>query len=177
MVLSKREKFSLYLMVVAILTYLIYTYGLNPTLRRLEFLQEELLNKKVRLAKGEALLKEKARIEEDYRRIEPLLDEEEGVPNLLHRLSKMAKASGVKITRIRQGPYKGEESSKGISLELNLEGDMNALARFLHDLKNSPYLSRVDSLRIRPKQEDYINLDIHLILSVKGLGFKRLHDS
>lgn len=168
MVLSKREKLSIYLMAVVVFIYLLYAYGLSPTLRQWRSTQQELLIKEARLANEEALLKNKARLEKDYSKLGSLLGSEKEIPDLLRELSKVAKVSGVRITRVRQSSYKGEGSSKEVPLEINLEGDMNDLARFLHGLENSAYLLGVDSLRMRPKQENPMNLDIHLVLSVKS---------
>lgn len=171
MVLSKREKISIYLMVVVISIYLIYTYGLTPTLRRWDIVRGELLIKEVKLANEETLLKDKARLEQDYSKLAPLLGGGEEIPDLLREFSKMAKISGVRIGRVSQSP-KGEESFKEIPLEMDLEGDMNGLAQFLNSLESSTHPLKVNSLRIRPKLDNPIELDIHLLLSIKDLGWE-----
>lgn len=171
MVLSKRERLSIYLMVVVISIYLVYTYGLTPTLRRWELVRQELIIKEARLINEETLLKNKTRLEQDYSRLAPLLGGEEEIPDLLRGFSKMARMSGVRIGRVSQGP-KGGESSKEVPLEMGLEGDMNGLAQFLNSLESSAYPLKVNSLRIRPKLDNPIELDIHLLLSIKDLGWE-----
>ncbi|MEW5767487.1 MAG: hypothetical protein AB1797_07640 [bacterium] len=165
MALSKREKMSLYLMVVVIIIYLIYTYALYPTLRQRELVQEELLIKKARLRNEEALLKNKARLEKNYNRWGLALKEEKEISALLRDLSRMAGMTGVRITQINSTP----SEKQGGFLGMNLEADMNGLARLLSKLKTSHYLLGVESLQIRPKQDNPIRLDIHLILSIPSL--------
>ncbi len=163
MKLSKREKLILYLCIIVIIGSVLYVYVIEPGIDNIHNLNVKLALKQQELEKDEKLLKEKDKIEAEYKEFYKGLTNEgninEKLANISISLESLAKKSGIKqLTNIMPLSLENEVQENGmyqqIRVQLGLESSLKALIIYIYEILNSPQLFGIQKLQIIPDNEN-----------------------
>ena len=80
--------------------------------------------------------------------------DEEKTTSMLSEIENLAKKSGVSLVDIKPQPSKNVDFYKELIIEVNAQGSMRDLVRFLHDLHDSPVLFCAQNLHLDLKDKD-----------------------
>ena len=80
--------------------------------------------------------------------------DEEKTASMLSEIEKLAKKSGVSLVDVKSQPSKNIDFYEELIIEVNAQGSMGDLVRFLHNLHDSPLLLRTQSLHFDLKDKD-----------------------
>jgi len=80
--------------------------------------------------------------------------DEEKTASMLSEIEKLAKKSGVSLVDVKSQPSKNIDFYEELIIEVNAQGSMGDLVKFLHNLHNSPLLLRTQNLHLDLKDKD-----------------------
>lgn len=155
--LSRRERGILYLAIIVIIGVLSYITVIEPLWKRWQDLNNSISSKEIKLLKNLKILAQRdiiARLYDKYAeniRMKGSVEEETAV--ILREIENIARTSNIYITDIKPQKVKDMEFYKEYYVELESEGDISGLARFIYELQNSKQILKVKYLRLNPKGE------------------------
>jgi Tfp pilus assembly protein PilO len=110
---------------------------------------------KAKLHKSLVLMKDKSRIEDEYagftQRLKRAVNDEQAVTVVLDELEKAAQRTGLSITSMRPKPAKQKQYFRQFEVEIETESGMDALIKFIYEIKNSPQLIKIDKLNLNTR--------------------------
>lgn len=140
----------------------------QPIMTRLKELDQEILLKEGQLRKNfknlaarEAVLT--AYSEAAVHAVAPESDEEK-TAGLLTEIEGLAAASGLLVVNVKPKPVTKIDIGRQYPLEIEVEGEMVSLIKFLNSLYNSKHILRVKQLRLAPKGGRTNQLKGHLLI-------------
>lgn len=155
--LSGRERNIFYLAVIIILLVILYAFAVEPLRKKWRDLNESVSSKEMQLLKNQKILSQKDIITQLYDkyaeniRMKGTVEEETAI--ILREIENIARTSNTYITDIKPLKVEDKEFYKVYSVELETEGNMPDLSKFIYDLQNSKQILKVRYLRLNPKDE------------------------
>lgn len=155
--LSKRERNGFYLAVIVITGVLAYILVIEPVWTKWQDLNKEVSNKEIQLLKNLKILAQRDIIAQLYDKyaedikMKGSVEEETAV--ILREIENIARTSNTHITDIKPLRVQDMEFYKEYYVELESEGSISDLAKFIYDLQNSKQILKVKYLRLNPRDE------------------------
>lgn len=153
--LSQREKRLFYLTISLIAILFIYRFVIKPVVVNWKDLNEKISVSSLKLEKSRKILNLKSRIQRDYENyassVKMAGSEEEEMAKFLTEIESLARFSSVHISGIKPLPIKKVDFYKKYVVELEAEGDIKQVSKFIYDIQNSPQLLKIDKFSLRTK--------------------------
>ena len=153
--LSSREKWGLYLGIMVIIGVVSYITVIEPLWTDWQGLNRAIYTKERQLVKNLKILAQKEQIAELYNkyaeniRMKGSVEEETAV--ILREIENIARSSNTYITDIKPHKVKDMEFYKEYYVELEVEGKIANLAKFIYELQGSKQILKVRHLRLNAK--------------------------
>lgn len=155
--LSHREKSMFYLAGVAIFGVIIYMTIIDPLWAYWKELNETISAKEVQVLKNIKILAQRDAIDTVYAKYSESIkmkgSEEEETAVILREIENIARSANVYITDIKPQKAKDMEFYKEYHVELEAEGNISSLTKFIYELQNSKQILKVKRLQLTPKAE------------------------
>jgi ribosomal protein S10 len=153
--LSQREKRLFYLTAGLIASLFIYRFVINPIVVNWMGLDKRIGAGGLKLEKSQKILNLKGRIQRDYERYASSVkmsgSEEEEMAKFLTEIESLARSSSVHISGIKPLPIKKVDFYKKYVVELEAEGDIKQVSKFIYDIQNSQQLLKIDKFSLGTK--------------------------
>lgn len=155
--LSPRERFGVYLGIVVIIGVVSYITVIEPLWTKWQELNNTIDNKEAQLSKNRKILAQEDAISKQYDKhaenIKMKGSVEEETATILREIENIARSSNTYITDIKPQKVQDMEFYKEYFVELEAEGDISNLAKFIYDLQNSKQILKVRYLRLNPRDD------------------------
>src|SRR3990172_3448231 len=172
--LTYREKVIFWLCVIMAAGAILYKFPIESMIQELKLTKIEVAKNKIELEKRRRKLKEAEILKKE---IQPVLEEANWnepageIQNaLLTRLERAAEGAQVKILNRRLQSDKEFDSYRELSAQVEFEGELKGISRFLYDLKNLPQVFDVRNLELRAKDEKQNLLRGEMLVSAIWFG-------
>jgi Tfp pilus assembly protein PilO len=156
--LSQKEKIGLSLAVVFVLIAFLDRLVVKPIKDRVEEVSRRIHATEEELKMDLRNLKEKKAISEEYEKYTQYVtkagSDEEEVAKILAEIEEHARKSRIDLVDITPQAPKEADFYREYVAEIEVEGDMKSIVKFLYQLNNSALLLRTQKLRISPKEKD-----------------------
>lgn len=153
--LSRREKRLLYLTITVLAVWILHGFVLNPLITGWKELEDKIEEKSLKLDKSRKILNFKEKIQGEYENYASSVrmqgSEEEEMAKFLTEIESIARASSVHISDIKPRPVKNAGFYETYLVELEAEGDINQISKFIYDIQVSPQLLKIDKYSIGTK--------------------------
>ena len=167
--ISAREKKWFYGAVIIIAGVLVYIFVVEPIWMKWKSINEEISSKEMKLIKNMKILAQKDIIGKLYGQyagnIKMKGSAEEETATILREIENIARASQTRITDIKPQKIKDMEFYKEYYIELEAEGQISNLARFIYELRNSAQMLKVRHLRLNPEGSKSDQLKGYMIVT------------
>lgn len=167
--LSQREKRLFYLTIGLIAALFIYRFVIRPVVVTWKGLDEKISVTNLKFEKSQKMLSLKGRIQRDYEKyassVKMAASEEEEMAKFLTEIESLARSSSVHISGIKPLPIKKVDFYKKYIVELEAEGDINQVSKFIYDIQNSPQLLRIDKFSLGTKGAGTNLLKCNILIS------------
>ncbi len=174
--LSKRERKITVTTAIIVGACAIFNLFIYPTIIRWQRLGEEITKLNVDLYKMERNLQLRDRIESEYRKYERQIlttgSNEEEIANLLREVETLSRHIGLYMRSIRPFPIQDEGFYRKYTVQVEVEGEMRTIGKFLYSLQNSPQLLKVERLQINARTATEM-LRTNLLISRVSAGRKK----
>lgn len=166
---SKREKSILYFAIVIITGIVLYSMALEPLWKKWKDLNESISNKEIQIIKNLKIMAQKdtiSRLYDQYaENIKMKGSEEEETATILREIENIARMSSTRIIDIKPHKVQDMDFYKEYTIELEAEGDVSNLSRFIYELQSSKQILKVKHLRLNPKDDTGSVLKGYMIVS------------
>lgn len=155
--LSQRERHAFYIAVIVIIGVLSYIIVIEPIWKKWQDLNDSITNRESQLLKNLKILAQRDIIAELYNKyaenIKMKGSVEEETATILREIENIARISNTYITDIKPQRVQDMEFYKEYYIELEAEGDVSNIAKFIYDLQNSEQILKVRYLRLNPRDD------------------------
>lgn len=153
--LSRREKRLLYLTIIVLGVWISHKFIVNPLIVRWKELGEKIEERGLKLEKSRKILHLKEKIQGEYENYASSVkmqgSEEEEMAKFLTEIESIARSSSVHISDIKPRPVKNADFHERYLVELEAEGDISQISRFIYEIQSSPQLLKIDKYSIGTK--------------------------
>lgn len=167
--LNKREKFLLYLTVALLVIWVLHGFIVKPIANKWKQIDEKIEISGLSLEKNQKIIDRKDRIRREYEKyatsVKMTGSEEEEMAKLLTEIESLARSSSVRIIGIKPRPIKKVQFYNIYFVELDAEGDIGQISKFIYDIQNSPQLLKVDKFSLGTKGEATNLLKCQILIS------------
>lgn len=154
--LSRRESRLFYLTLAVIIVWAGQALLIKPFLEKWKRLDEEIAADRLKLERSERLIMRKESINSDYQKAAASIrmsgTAEEEMARFLTEIESLANSTGVHINEIKPLPTKQLGLYKKFYADLELEGEMVQISRFMRSVQSSPNLLAIYKLSLSSKQ-------------------------
>jgi Tfp pilus assembly protein PilO len=162
MTLSKREKIIFIVTVVLIISAVSYSLIIETLLEKWKAVDNDIKIKQVAFKKGVKLLKDRNSIITDYNKYASSV---RNISNVLSYIERQADSLGIKTSNIKPRPVVQRGDYKEYVIEVQIEGELSAVTKFISNLIKPPGLITVKNFSLRMQEEPASYLKGTLILS------------
>ncbi len=168
--LNSREKKILYAVITLGALVIGYHGIFVPMTAKFEQLDDEIFAMQMRLRKAKTLIRQKndaVEMSKKYANLEKMdagTDEEE-IARLLNFIEQTARKDNVSLSDVKPQPVKSDKVTKVYPVDLNAEGELNALIEFIYELEHSEQLLKIEKVEMSPKEEKSAILRANLTVS------------
>jgi hypothetical protein len=155
--MSPREKVGLALAAIVILAVVLFYLVVRPVRNWFVDMARQIVTQEERVADYERILAPAYRtpVEQEYLRYEKYMQkrgstaEESG--QMQSTIEELASQSGITLGNTKQREARVVEGVEEYGVDLDVEGGLGNLVRFMHGLQESPQLLRVEKMTLSPK--------------------------
>jgi len=156
--LSRKEKIGLGIAAAILLIALLDRAVVKPVRNRVRQINREIKVSEMELGHALRNISRQDAISEKYKKCvqyvtKPGTDEER-VAEALTVIEELARKSGVYLADIKPQTTKTIDFYKEYSAEIEIEGGMESIMNFLHQLSNSSQLLRIEKIRLNMKAKE-----------------------
>jgi hypothetical protein len=144
--LTKREKSIFIITTVVVGAIILFNFAIEPFFKKWQGLNKEILAQEIKIQKGLKLLKNKDLIIKDYRVYASVVKD---MSKLLGYVEKGALSAGIKTENIKPRPLIHKEIYEEYVIELQIEGTLESINKFISYLSKSPVFMTVKEFDIR----------------------------
>jgi Tfp pilus assembly protein PilO len=166
--LSRREKLLAILASGVMLGAFIFRGIIEPAVRNWIALNQQIALKEAKLTRALKIIAQKPEVQAEFdgyqKFILPPVSEEEEIARLLREIEKLARDTGMRITDMAPRRKQRSEFYTRFTVEIETEGSMEGLMRFIYALETSPFLFTAERLKItlKSRQSNILKSDILL---------------
>lgn len=136
--LSKREKYIFTVTITFIITALLYNFIFEPGLKKWQALNSEITAKMAAMNKGIRLLERRNSIIQEYN---TYARSTKNISRILSDIENQADSLGIKTSNIKPGQAVDKKFYQEYAIELQIEGELNDIVKFLSELIKLPTLA------------------------------------
>lgn len=166
---SSRERLFFYLGIVILIGLFLYFVVIEPAWNEWQNLNEEIYSKERLLLKNLKILSQREQIASLYDRyaenIKMKGSDQEEIAVILREIENVARSSKVYITDIKPLKVDNKEFYKEYFVELEAEGGISNLTKFIYDLQSSKQILKVRRLNLNAKAGKGDMLKGHIIVT------------
>lgn len=166
---TKRERNLCYLTIFLIIIWIAYGFVIRPIRVKWKELNEKIELTGLKLEKNQMMIDRKEAIQREYERyalpVRMTSSEEEEMAKFLTEIESLANSSSVYIIDIKPRPIKKIKFYKKYIVELNAEGDITQISKFIYDIQNSHQLLKIDAFSLGIKGVGTNFLKCHILVS------------
>lgn len=156
--LSKREKAVLYGAVIAVFLTIVDRLIIAPISSKMTSLDKAIQEEESRIKTNLHILAQKDKIVANSAKYSSFLtnskSEEEEITFLLKEIETMSNDASVYLIDLKPMESKSEDLSKKYSVNLNCEGQMEQIIKFMYNIENSKSLLAIERYQITPKSKE-----------------------
>lgn len=160
--LSKRERYIFIVTVGVIISALMYNFIFEPTIKRWNSINNKIMLKKAMFRKGLRLLEDRDSIINEYNIHAMSL---KNMSKILRHTEELADSFGIKTANIRPRPVAKKEIYEEYIIELQIEGELANINKFVSTLIKAPLFITVKRFDLRSITETPSRFKGTLILS------------
>lgn len=155
--ISKREKLLAVTTIGIALIAFVYNIIIEPLANYWKYLDNEMKEKEMVLAKHTRILRDKDNIKKlndeysKYYRLSKLTKEEESA-DALGSIERIARAANVQITNIKPMDSKKFDNYEKFTFKVTTESNINDLTKFIYDIQSSEQLLKVERMVLNAKE-------------------------
>lgn len=153
--LSKREKYLFYIIMALIILWIGMVFIIKPLLDKWKGLDEKISLASLKMEKNRKILSLKEKIQSDYDNfasaIKKKSSEEEEMAKFLTEIESLAQSSLVHISDIKPRSAKKTRFYDEYVIEVEAEGDISQVSKFIYDIQDSPRLLKIDKFSLGTK--------------------------
>ncbi|MFH0771650.1 MAG: type 4a pilus biogenesis protein PilO [Candidatus Omnitrophota bacterium] len=153
--LSKREKTLFYIILTLIIVWIATVFIVKPFVDKWMKIEEKMYLTSLRVEKNRKILSFKERIQSEYDNFASAVkmqgSEEEEMAKFLTEIESLAQVSSVHISDIKPRPVKKTVFYDEYIIEVEVEGDIAQISKFIYDIQNSPRLLKIDKFSLGTK--------------------------
>lgn len=172
--LSSRERKIAIACLGVVFTSLLFNLILMPSIDGWVRLSKKIYEEERELLRLEKVLEIKDRVESAYKTYEKQIlakgSDEEEIADILREIESLSRPIGLRILNIKPLPIDDQGFYKKYTVQLETEGEMVRIGKFLYRLQTSPKLLEVQRIQLNARTGTEL-LRIHLLISrvlVKG---------
>lgn len=155
--LSYRERYGIYFAAIVVIGVISYIFVVEPMWTKWQEFNNTIANKEAQLLKNRKILAQEDDISKLYDKyagdIKMQGSVEEETATILREIENIARSSKTYITDIKPQRVQDMEFYKEYFIELEAEGDISNIAKFIYDLQNSKQILKVRYLRLNPRDD------------------------
>jgi len=168
--LTKRERTILSLCIGVILLSLLYNIIIEPVASRWIQLGNEVKIARLKLKKSSEILKRRLHIINQYEKLSSFIQlergsDEEEIAILLSEVERLASSAGTRITDIKPGVSKGSGYFRKFIVEIESEGDIDKISKFIYEVQNSTHILKIEKLSINMKGTRDRSLKVNMLVT------------
>ena len=156
--LSQKEKTGLFISAILVSLVILDRLILTPINDRIRQINREIKIDEKQLAMGLRNLNQKEFVSSEYKKYALYLknsgSDDEKTTAILSEVENLAHKSGVSLIDMKPQQPQNINFYKEYTIEVEAEGSMDALVRFLYELNTSSQLLRAEKLRLNLKDKD-----------------------
>jgi len=149
---SAREKIILSVCVAIILLYLGINFVFEPLKARLNDLNSQIALRELKLKKSNKVLDNQTGVEANYKKYADLIkqkaNDEQEMSALLSEIESITKEIKISISDMKPSRVRVVDFYKKFSVELEAEGLLEDLTKFIHTLQSQPHFLKIERLRL-----------------------------
>jgi hypothetical protein len=166
---SGREKAVLFVTVLVVSAALIDMVVIKPLVKKTDSLDAQIDSRETEIRKNLKIMSQKQRIEIQQASYRPYLgarsSENEEFTVFLKEVDTLARENGVYVVDLKPTGTKVTVDSTKYLINLNIEAEVAALAKFMYSLEDSKKLMTVEKYQISPKSKDSQTAKCSLLIS------------
>lgn len=166
---TRRERNLFYFAVILIFLWIAHTFVIKPIVVKWKEIDKQLEVSSLKLERNQKMIARREKIQRDYNSyassVKMVGSEEEEMAKFLTEIESLARSSSVYISDIKPRPVKKVEFYKKYFVELDAEGDINQISKFIYDIQNSSQLLKIDKFSLGTKGAGTNLLKCHLLVS------------
>lgn len=167
--LTKGEKKLFFLTLILIFIWVAHSFVIRPIVTKWKELDDRVSMTGLKLEKSQKIISKREKIQGEYKTyaspIKMVGSEEEEMAKFLTEIESLAGSSSVRIIDIKPRPIKKVEFYKKYLVELEGEGNINQMSKFIYDMQNSPHLLKIDDFAMGTKGAGTNLLKCHILVS------------
>ncbi|MFH1854070.1 MAG: type 4a pilus biogenesis protein PilO [Candidatus Omnitrophota bacterium] len=144
--LSKRERYLFVSVAVIVILAIGCNFVFDPILKKQRIISNEIIIKKTKLRKSLKLLETQDVIVNEYNTYAAAIT---NISKILSYIEKEALSFGIKTANIKPRPAAQKELYKEYVIELQIEGELSNINKFISQLIKSPLFTTVKKLDLR----------------------------
>ncbi|MFH1189731.1 MAG: type 4a pilus biogenesis protein PilO [Candidatus Omnitrophota bacterium] len=157
--LSKKERVGLLAALAVIMVVLVDKLVISPVGDKVLHISQEIKFSEKKLSRDLRNINNKDLIESEYKKYKNYVkkssaSDEEDVANILGEIEGLARSAAVNLIDIKPQATKQADFYKEYAIAVEVEGSMEQVITFLHNLNGSTQLLRAVKLRIGLKEKD-----------------------
>jgi Tfp pilus assembly protein PilO len=157
--LSKKERVGILAALAVIMVVLVDKLVISPVGDKVQRINQEIKFSEKKLSRDLRNINNKDAIESEYRKYKNYVkkssaSDEEDVANILGEIEGLARSAGVNLVDIKPQATKQADFYKEYAIAVEVEGTMEQVITFLHNLNSSTQLLRAVKLRIGLKDKE-----------------------
>lgn len=156
--LKKRERAIFYVAAVIAAFTFIDRLIIAPVVFKVNSLNRQISEQEAGIKQGLRILSQKDKIASENTKLKSYLvsfkSQEEEVTAALKEIEGLANKNSVYVVDMKPGAVKEAEATKKYYINLECEGQMEQLVKFMYDIESSNQLFSVDKYEITPKYKE-----------------------
>jgi Tfp pilus assembly protein PilO len=152
-----------------IVIYLVFNFAIWPIKEKIDSLNNEIAAQELKLKKSSKKLNLKDSQDQEYNKyvdyIKQKYSDEQEMSALLSQIESVSAKMQIRVSDMKPLRVRAIDFYKKFSVELEAEGLLDEIARFIHAVQNQPYLLDVDRLRLEKRSMRTNNLKAFILIS------------
>lgn len=149
---STREKIILSVCLLLVLMYLGANFVFEPIKTKLNDLNSQIALKELKLKKSNRVLDNQGVVETNYKKYADLIkqkaNDEQEMSALLSEIESITKEIKISISDMKPSRVRAVDFYKKFSVELEAEGLLEDLTKFIHTLQSEPHYLKIERMRL-----------------------------
>ncbi|MBM3251572.1 MAG: hypothetical protein FJZ11_02155 [Candidatus Omnitrophica bacterium] len=167
--ISPREKNILLICILLIASYLVFNFIIGPISEKNNSLNNEIASQELKLKKSYNKVNLKDSQELEYQNYADFIkqkdSDEQEMSALLSQIESVSAKIQIHVSDMKPLRVRAVDFYKKFSVELEAEGLLDEIARFIHTAQNQPYLLDVERLRIERRSMRTNKLKAFMLIS------------